>query len=365
MKSLNTNSLKKHNYNKVYTYIYKSNNVNKQMICDELDMCLSTVNNNLKQLEEENLIVKNGYFESTGGRKSDQFSINSTYKYSIGLAILEKRINLVLCDLNYNIIAKHTTLIKFIDNSSYYETLANEIENFIELSKINQNDILGVSVATQGIVIDNKVTYGVILKNGNMDLELLKKYIKYDLWLEHDSKCAANLSLVKNKIKNGFVILLNNNLGSAVIVDSKILPDFSGTIEHSNVGTLEKCYCGKIGCLETICSVNSLEQKSGLNIGLFMNDVRNNKPQSLIIWNEFLEKLSVTISNLRLVINGDFVLSGELSSYLIEEDIEQLKSLINEKSPFHFDKIILSDSGEYTQAIGAAIYFIDSFIKSI
>ncbi len=366
MKSLNTNTLKKINFNKVYNYIYDNKTVNKVMICNDLDMCLSTVNSNLKELEENNYISKDGYFESTGGRKSDQLIINKNYKFSVGVAILLNKIHIVITDLYCNVINKSSIEIIYNNTEEYYKSLSNKINLFIKNNNIKESDIIGISFAIQGIVVDNKVAYGTILNNETFSIQQLQQYIKYDINLDHDSKCAGNLSLYKHKIENGFTFLLNSNLGSSVIVNSTIIPGYSGTIEHYHLNNENECYCGKKGCLETVCSVNSLESKSGLTIGNFMNNVRNGVSKYCIIWDEFLSSLSLVINNLSLIINGDFILSGELSTYLNESDIKSIREKINSLYPFEFNnKIIISDSGEYTQAIGASLFFINKFIKSI
>ncbi|MEI3490437.1 MAG: hypothetical protein V8Q73_00260 [Blautia sp.] len=68
-KGLTTISLKKINKSKVYQYIYKSKVTSKLQILSDLQMGLSTVSQNLNLLEQEGSVERNGYFDSTGGRK--------------------------------------------------------------------------------------------------------------------------------------------------------------------------------------------------------------------------------------------------------------------------------------------------------
>ena len=69
-KGLTTISLKKINRAKVYQYIYQKKATSKLQIVQDLQMGLSTVSQNLNALEEDGLIERNGYFDSTGGRKA-------------------------------------------------------------------------------------------------------------------------------------------------------------------------------------------------------------------------------------------------------------------------------------------------------
>ncbi|MFI3329440.1 MAG: ROK family protein [bacterium] len=365
--TLDTSKVKKVNQNNVFTYIYKNKIVNKAMICDNLNMCLSTVNSNLKNLEQLGVIKKNGFFESTGGRKSDQIEINVIHKCSIGIAILKNKVHIVATNLYCETLYKEIINVNYSDSDEYYMQLSNLLNDFITKNNIDNNIILGVSVATQGLVIDQKVTYSKVMGNSNMSASKLKEFIKYDLHLEHDSKCAADLSLWKHNFVNGCVLLLNNNLGSAIIVDKKIIGGLSGTIEHYHLDNDNLCYCGNRGCFETICSVSSLEARSGLSITNFFSELRNNNSNMAIIWKEYLDTLSTVINNINYVIDGTLVLSGQLSSFLIPSDIKYIFDNVSKLSPFRIndDFIITSDSGEFTQAIGAALYFIKEFISTI
>lgn len=368
MESLNTLKIKKMNTNKVFKYIYENKTVNKVMICNEINMCLSTVNQNLKVLEESNLIIKIGNFESTGGRKADQLAVNKDFRYSIGIALLRDKINFVLTNLYLEIVYKETINIAYENNDTYYKNLSSLLEDFINNNSIDRKLILGVSIATQGIVVNGIVKYGPIMNNEGMSLDSLSKYIKYNLYLEHDSKCAAALSLWNHSIENGYVFLLNDNLGSAVILNKNIATDFCGTIEHTKImNNSNLCYCGKKGCLETICSVNSLERMSNLDIDSFFKELRNGNKDINDIWLNFLNTFAYLISNLDLVISGKYILTGVISKYFNEADLIYLHNSITEYATFDFDKskIITSEYGEYTQAVGATLYFINEFIKKI
>lgn len=86
-KGLTTINLKKINRSKVYQYIYKTRQTSKMQIVQDLQMGLSTVSQNLNLLEKEGLIDRNGYFDSTGGRKAQAIQITSDFRISIGIGI--------------------------------------------------------------------------------------------------------------------------------------------------------------------------------------------------------------------------------------------------------------------------------------
>lgn len=371
---MTTMNVKKINKNKVYTYIYKERTTCKLNITNNLQMGLSTVSQNLKLLEEEGLIHKNGAFDSTGGRKADAVEIIKTAKISIGISILKKLIHIVATDLYGNLIHSSTCPLIFEDNEQYYKNIGNCMESFLNNNQLDSNSILGVSIATQGIISNDglHVSYGEILGNMNMKLSDFEKYIPFPCRLEHDSKAAASLEIWRNKnMKNAVVFLLNHNLGGALLSDGAVQQGDhmrSGVIEHLCIdkdGPL--CYCGRNGCLETYCSAHSLEIYSGTSINDFFRELHNNNSEFQQIWNSFLTHLATAIQNLSVIIDGKYIISGYLAPYFTEADISFLLKQVNAHAtfPLERDAIIISSNGEFTQALGTSLFHIEEYLKQI
>ena len=191
--------------------------------------------------------------------------------------------------------------------------------------------------------------------------------------LEHDSKSAAALELWNHPdLDSAVIFLLNRNLGGAVITNGRIHQGtsmHSGVIEHMCInpdGPL--CYCGNRGCLETYCSANSLEESSGLPVKEFFPALREDKDARLRqIWEDYLKHLAFAMRNMNMVIDAPIIISGYLAPYFTEEDIGRLLEHINAASPFALerDQILVGTHGQYTPAVGAALYFVNEFIRSI
>ena len=130
-RGVTTITLKQINKEKVYQYIYRTKQTSKLQIVQDLKMGLSTVSQNLNVLEEEGLIQRDGYFESTGGRKAQVIQIVSDVRISIGIGILKKMFHIVAIDLYGKVIAKDTIELDYSDTEEYYEDVANKIDEFI------------------------------------------------------------------------------------------------------------------------------------------------------------------------------------------------------------------------------------------
>ena len=375
-KGLTTISLKKINRSKVYQYIYRKKMTSKMQIVQELQMGLSTVSQNLNLLEQEGLIKKNGYFESTGGRKANAIQIVSDFRISIGIGILKNMFHITAVDLYGNAFYTDTIPIPYSDTPDYYKQVTDKVKEFIAANQYDEEKILGVSIATQGITSPDHTTvlYGNIMNNAGMKLDDFSRHLPYPCYLVHDSKSAAFLELWNHpELDSAVVFLLNRNLGGAIITNHQIHQGssmHSGTLEHMCInpdGPL--CYCGSRGCLETYCSANSLEQAAGMTIKEFFPLLREQKksPQLTQIWEDYLNHLAFAMKNLTLIIDAPIIISGYLAPYFTEEDIQYLSEHINAATPFPLEKqhILVGTNGQYTPAIGAALFYVDQFIHTV
>ena len=374
-KGLTNISVKKINRSKVYQYIYRKKITSKRQIVQDLQMGLSTVSQNLNLLEQDGLIEKNGYFESTGGRKANAIQIVSDFRISIGIGILKNMFHITAVDLYGNALYTNTIPFPYSNTPDYYKQVTDKIKEFIATNQYDEEKILGVSIATQGITSPDHSTvlYENIMNNTGMILEDFSRYLPYPCYLEHDSKSAAFLELWKHpELDSAVVFLLNRNLGGAIITNHQIHQGssmHSGTIEHICInpdGPL--CYCGNRGCLETYCSANALEQAAGMNIKDFFSLLREKKSSQLTqIWKDYLHHLAFAMKNLNLIIDAPIIISGYLAPYFLEDDIAYLTKHINVSSPFALNKehIFVGTNGQYTPAIGAALFYVNQFIHSI
>lgn len=374
-KGLTNISVKKINRSKVYQYIYRKKITSKLQIVQDLQMGLSTVSQNLNLLEQDGLIEKNGYFESTGGRKANAIQIVSDFRISIGIGILKNMFHITAVDLYGNTLYTNTIPFPYSNTPDYYKQVTDKIKEFIAINQYDEEKILGVSIATQGITSPDHSTvlYGNIMNNTGMILEDFSRYLPYPCYLEHDSKSAAFLELWKHpELDSAVVFLLNRNLGGAIITNHQIHQGssmHSGTIEHICInpdGPL--CYCGNRGCLETYCSANALEQAAGMNIKDFFSLLREKKfPQLTQIWKDYLHHLAFAMKNINLIIDAPIIISGYLAPYFLEDDIAYLTKHINVSSPFALNKehIFVGTNGQYTPAIGAALFYVNQFIHAI
>lgn len=166
------------------------------------------------------------------------------------------------------------------------------------------------------------VVYGKTLGFTGKTKEEIAKYIPYQTRLFHDSYAAGRIVAWHNtRTHSAFYISLSNAIGGAIIVDNKIFGNDAykgGELGHMTVIPKggEKCYCGKYGCLDTVCKTEKLDWYTDGNLEEYFRKLKENDEIALKLWDEYLDNLSVAIHNMRMVFAVDVILGGHVGKYI-------------------------------------------------
>ncbi len=237
---------------------------------------------------------------------------------------------------------------------------------------ISDDLLLGVGICVQGLVSqDGKyIVSGRMMDADGFSASDIGKYLPFPFnpVLKHDTELAASYALWKNPgIKDALFLMLNPNLGGAIILNGQLhkgKTQSSGLIAHMTLVPEGKyCYCGKQGCVESYCSVNALLEGFGEEMGTFFEKLRAGDAVHQERWKEYMGYLSRAIYNYQVLMNTDVLLSGEMALYLTEDDLERLMELTLERMGI-MDKLPpIRVIGENDVAPGVALYFIVNFLK--
>lgn len=372
-KSITPNQIKQNNRSLIYHYIYKNRSVSQQDISYDLHLSRPTVTSNLASMEKEGLITKSGHISTEFvGRKASAYSIIADYRVSIGVEIVKKEVKIIAVDLYGKKIGRTTCDITYEYKESYFKTVCDKILEFKNASGITDEQLLGIGFAMQGLVSPDakSMLYGRILDCTGLSIREFTRYLPYPCSFIHDAYCAAFSEIwVSPGLTDAFYVSLSRHLGAAIISRGEILVGkhgHSSTIEHIQIepegGAL--CYCGKYGCLETLCSLNVL-LREGETLDSFFEKVRKKEPSFSNRWNIFLKNLARAINLLHLIYDTDFILGGHLAPYLCEEDLSFLHEQIAELTPFTEaqDFLMLSKMPRHNISIGAALTYIRAFLS--
>ena len=373
-KSITPNQIKQNNRSLIYHFIYENKKVSQQDISYNLHLSRPTVTTNLNTLEKEGLIQKSGQIDTEFvGRKAAAYSVNADYRISIGVEILKKEIKIVAVNLYGEKLDRITYDITYEYKESYFRTVCGRILDFITSLAVSDGQILGIGFAMPGLVAPDKQTilYGKILSCTGLSITEFTRYLPYPCSFIHDAYSAAVSEMwVSPGLTDAFYISLSKHLGSAIISNGEILTGkhgHSSTKEHIQIEPDgAPCYCGKHGCMETLCALNVL-LKENESLDAFFERVWHGEPSYSQRWNTFLTNLARIINMLHLIFDTDFILGGHLAQYLRREDILFLYEQIRQLTPFaeEQDFLLISKMPRHNITIGAALPYIQAFLEKI
>ena len=367
------NQIKKTNRQLIYDCIYREKKVSQQDLSYLLHLSRPTVAANLASLEEEGLIRKNGQFHTDQiGRKAVAYSIDTRYRVGLGVELRHWNVKIIAVDLYGQELGHQIMDIPFENTDRYYQTVSGYVLDFIAAHQLREEQILGAGFTAQGITSPDGTTivYGAILNCTGLTIDVFSRHLNFPCIFVHDPDSAALSELwYSPDLTDAIYLSMSRHLGASSIIDRKIRVGkhgHSATFEHipfDSNGSL--CYCGKRGCLETVCSAKALlgdEEPQN-----FFRKVRAGSPEESQRWSTFLGHLANVIGQVHLVQDVDFVLGGHLAPYFTPEDIQLLYDRIQHTTPFQEEQdfIRISKAPAHNIALGAALPYIQTFLKQI
>ena len=368
------NTVTSSNLGNVFRAIYLNGSLSRQEISEHLGLSLPTIRQSINELLEMGIIYSNGFYDSTGGRKASYLSISPSSRIAVGVELLRESVQLSAIDLSGMIISEKKVLITFQNSEKYYQEFGQIVNEFVSSLNITPKSLFDINIAVQGVLSKDGtiILIGNVLGNSGTSLLQFQKYINYPCKLVNDADAYAFSELwSRPDTSNAAYLMLNKILGGSIIINGRIL---QGTVLSSNsIGHMRLvhngrlCYCGKKGCFQTYCSVNSLEEASGMEIQLFMDQVNSGNKHCQSIFDEYLSYLAFGINNIRMVLDCEFIIGGYLEKFLNDANLELLAKKVKEEASFDIMKFQYRRSvhGDKASSRGAAFIQINNFIISL
>lgn len=371
MKTMTTSDVKQKNKENVINYIYHQQTTSQQIIGNTLHLSRPTVIQILKECEDERIIEKNGFYESTGGRKANAIHFRPDARVAVGVELLADAYEIVVVNLYGETLHFNRTESEFRNHADYYRSVCNSVNDLIAAQAIPAQNILGIGIVLQGLISSDgaQVTYGKILDCTGLTIDTFAQHLPYPCKLFHDAESAARDELWQSpKLKNAIYVNIRSNLSGAIIVDKDFLKGTelkSGVFEHMTiVPGGHFCYCGHRGCFDTYCSTRAL-LNSGETLDEFFTQLRNANHRCRERWLEYLKYLAVAINNLHMFIDYPVILGGTISKYLTKDDLSLLHQLVHDNTAFPSSHEFIRPSCCPDSPIsrGAALAYINKYLR--
>lgn len=305
---------------KILQALLENANMTRQDIAAELRISMPTALTNCNELLEQQVLVEVGELESTGGRKAKSLGVNGNFAYSLGMEIALKYVYFVLMDFSAAVVAEKKVNLVFADEPSWYQKLNEDVMLFLKEQKVAKEKVFGAGLSFPGIIDEEKnvIVRSHILQVENIDLDRFRKAIPFRLHVNNDANCAG-FAEIKMHRSTYLYLSLNESVGGVFIQEGNI--QYGDTLQAGEIGHMilfpggETCYCGKKGCADSYLSPKRL-CKDGKSLDAFFKAVESGKKKSLALWEEYLENLSIFVTNLRMILNVDIIIGGEIGRWI-------------------------------------------------
>jgi len=251
----------------------------------------------------------------------------------IGIDLGGTKIEGILLDDRFNVVER--TRIP-TQQEKGYKSIINSIVSLVEELKIKASDNVTIGVSAPGAISKKSG----LIKNSNTQCligmplkEDLKQALDQEIAIDNDANCFALAEATLGAAKNHnvvFGVIMGTGVGGGIVINGKVhkgRTNIAGEWGHHTLRVNgNKCYCGKLGCVETYISGPALEKRwtelTGKTESLpsIIHNLDTEKGQQ---WKkEFLENFGIGLANVIDILDPDvIVLGGGISniSFLYDE----------------------------------------------
>jgi N-acetylglucosamine repressor len=245
-----------------------------QTIADVCELTYSStpsITNIMAELTKEGWLKKLGIGDSKGGRKPAIFGLNSRAGYLAAIDLSRRDSRLGVFNLLNQKVGEVVEVSEGLDTTDdILAVLWAELNYLLKSNNISKKDVLGLGVAVPGLIdIKSGVSYSYPLFENQPIEKVFERKFGYLTVVEHDTKSMALgeawFGMAREK-SNVLFVNIGSGIGLGIIINGQLYhgqSGFSGEFGHIQMDPEGKlCYCGKIGCLETIASGTALVKKA-------------------------------------------------------------------------------------------------------
>lgn len=233
-------------------------------------MSTPTITRAIDELIQKGFLVEEGIGSSSGGRKPNLYGLNPSARYVMGIDISRYHVRIGIFNFNNKPVVEIKTIDQGLETSpDILQTLKNEVTTFIKESGIDENKLVGIGIALPGLIdLHTGISYSYLQDEKPASIQF-ENIFNHPVFVENDTKVMALGELAFGAAQgkqNVLCLNIGSGIGLGMILNGKLYKGnsgFSGEFGHIQVdpgGQL--CYCGKIGCLETLASGTTMIKRA-------------------------------------------------------------------------------------------------------
>lgn len=316
MAAVNTGKMQ--NPERILRLLRTESMLTKQEVARRLHLSMPTTLQNINDLIEAGILEECGTSESTGGRKAKKIRLRRRAGLGIGIDIALHHTQMVVTDLLGEVLAQQVLPLQFCDEPEWYRSLGTSLEHFLQANQIPVQTVLSAGISFPGIIDDESqlLLRSHILGLEHIQLDRFHKNIPFPVVVANDANCAC-FSELRPERPTYLYVSLNESVGGALMLENRL--HLGDTWQAGEIGHMllvpggDPCYCGKRGCADAYLSPKCLLEK-GQTLQTFFRRVQAEDPAACRAWDRYLEYLAIFLTNLRMLMNTDLIVGGEVGA---------------------------------------------------
>jgi len=258
-------------------FLYKMGELSKPEICRFTNMTTPTISRIIEELIEEGWVIDRGQGASIGGKRPHIFSLNPDAAYIMGVDAGRIHLKIAIFNLRKEIIGEikifPSILEKNKSNEENISYILEKIRQTLQELHLPYEKIKVAGFAIPGLIDNEGNSYTYFVYEDTNIKKVLEKELQIPVFIDNDSKIMALAEHsfgVAQGIDNALCISVNECIGLGMILNSRPYTGYkgmAGEFGHIRISGLEgQCYCGKIGCLETVASGRAIVKNARKSI---------------------------------------------------------------------------------------------------
>ena len=268
--------LRRNNYHLIKKYIYQHSPISRVEVAKELGLTTPTITGAVSRLISRGLLQETNTAApeegKTAGRPRVMLEFVPTAYTICGVDVSPYWINLVLTDLQGTVLFRRHTEYKLDEYSRTLEVLHREISDFLAVSGIGTDHLLGIGICLPGLIDGSAGRVYTTFQRGWNDHDLsreLGQLLGLKVVVENNVRARMiHADLVCRSVTTDpfAYFFVSNGVACQMIIDGKVLYGQSaaaGEIGHTVVqrGGPVCPTCGNRGCLEALAGERAVLQR--------------------------------------------------------------------------------------------------------
>lgn len=378
-------------------------------VAERTGLSLPAVTHLVAELETEQMLVRVGKGESSGGRPPILYEYNARLAYIIGLDLGGTNLAGGVSDLEGNLlvidrVSTHDEPARLASGSQLHERVRNFVSRLLETAHVDLSKVMGIGIGVPGIPDEAGGEIGLApglreQRDATSVSVGLVRYLEAELgrpvYVDNDVNMILQGERWKGALQgkqHGVCITIGTGIGVGLLTNGEVYRGASGAageigywlvgalgpvIEPDGYGPLETFAAGpgiarryqtrlkESGIFEASSVGSSPGSCSELTARDAAVAAAAGDPVAVDVWRETVDTLGVALANLATLLNPEVIVVGGGVSMAPEQlFLEPLRDIVNTLAPYP-PRIVASELGERAGIYGAVATVVHSRRSSI